>query len=85
MDDDDDETIGYWKTNLLELQEKAPKPKMVANECEIPGKPNFYGPEFHGFIERKDAEKVRIFYGTYLQALDENYFIIKFFPYCDLR
>ena len=57
----DDSAIGYWKTNLLELQEKAPKPKMVKcceNRAKTIEKPEFYGPEFHGLIAREEAEKV---------------------------
>lgn len=59
MENNDETTIGYWKSNLLELQEKAPKPKMVVCQQQTGmEKPEFYGPEFHGLIERTEAEKV---------------------------
>lgn len=57
----DDESLqgGYWKQNLYLLQEKAPKPKAVHCRYNLHGdKPHFYGSEFHGLIERSDANKV---------------------------
>ncbi|KAF7635328.1 hypothetical protein Mgra_00005295 [Meloidogyne graminicola] len=56
--EEDEETFGYWKTKLMELQEKAPKPIMVICQHKIIDKPYFYGKEFHGFIDRDEAEKL---------------------------
>jgi len=56
--EEDEETVGYWKTKLMELQEKAPKPIMVICQQKIVDKPYYYGKEFHGFIDREEAEKV---------------------------
>jgi len=63
---ENDTTIGYWKTNLLELQEKAPKPKMIRCQQQQGSEAQhqqqeeleFYGSEFHGLISRAEAEKV---------------------------
>jgi hypothetical protein len=56
--EEDEETVGYWKTKLMELQEKAPKPIIVICQRKVIDKPFYYGNEFHGFIDREEAEKV---------------------------
>lgn len=45
-----------WKTYLYTLQLQAPKPKKIVCQHEIPGKPTFYGKEFHGNITREEAD-----------------------------
>ncbi|XP_062584419.1 N-chimaerin-like isoform X2 [Saccostrea cucullata] len=45
-----------WKTYLYTLQLQAPKPKKIVCQREIPGKPPFYGKEFHGNITREEAD-----------------------------
>uniref|UniRef100_A0A0K0G1K7 Beta-chimaerin n=1 Tax=Strongyloides venezuelensis TaxID=75913 RepID=A0A0K0G1K7_STRVS len=56
--DDSISADGYWKHNLLVLQEKAPKPICVPCRKFIANKPEQYGHEYHGLIERKEAEKL---------------------------
>ncbi|CAJ0941489.1 unnamed protein product, partial [Mesorhabditis belari] len=45
-----------WKNNLYLLQEQAPKPKMIRCRRIIENKPGRYGEEFHGLIDRTEAE-----------------------------
>ncbi|KAE9549805.1 hypothetical protein FO519_006986 [Halicephalobus sp. NKZ332] len=47
---------GYWKQNLYLLQEKAPRPVLVRCQRRIFNRPAYYGDEFHGLIERSEAE-----------------------------
>ena len=56
--DDSISVDGYWKHNLLVLQERAPKPICVPCRKFIANRPEQYGHEYHGLIERKEAEKV---------------------------
>uniref|UniRef100_A0A914UX35 N-chimaerin n=2 Tax=Plectus sambesii TaxID=2011161 RepID=A0A914UX35_9BILA len=51
-------TGGYWKQNLYLLQERAPKPRAVF--CGVPpsNRPKYYGPEFHGLIDREETEQL---------------------------
>lgn len=72
MDDD----AGYWKQNLYLLQEKAPRPILVRCNRRIFNKPPCYGEEFHGLIERPEAEmvsqaKTYYFFGF---VLDDKFF-----------
>uniref|UniRef100_A0A914LT94 Uncharacterized protein n=1 Tax=Meloidogyne incognita TaxID=6306 RepID=A0A914LT94_MELIC len=68
--EEDEETVGYWKTKLMELQEKAPKPIMVICQQKIVDKPYYYGKEFHGFIDREEAEKLVL-------AVGEGAFLVR--------
>lgn len=55
----EDELQGtYWKNNLYLLQERAPKPKEVLCNRRIFNKPIQYGEEYHGLIERQEAEQL---------------------------
>uniref|UniRef100_A0A7E4UUA6 SH2 domain protein n=1 Tax=Panagrellus redivivus TaxID=6233 RepID=A0A7E4UUA6_PANRE len=54
--DDDWFQGGYWKQNLYLLQEKAPRPIPVRCVKRIFNRPECYGDEFHGLIERPEAE-----------------------------
>lgn len=56
--DDDSLQGGYWKQSLYLLQEKAPKPKMVCCNKPLAIRPAFYDAEFHGLIDRNEADKV---------------------------
>lgn len=58
MGDDDSLHGGYWKQNLYLLQERAPKAHAVLCQRRIVNRPECYGDEFHGLIERSEAEKV---------------------------
>ncbi|KAF1763464.1 hypothetical protein GCK72_011730 [Caenorhabditis remanei] len=49
---------GYWKQNLYLLQEKAPKPNAVQCRRAVQHKPRHFGAEFHGLIDRNEAEKM---------------------------
>jgi hypothetical protein len=51
-----DDECGYWKQNLYLLQEKAPRPILVRCNRRIFNKPAYYDEEFHGLIERPEAE-----------------------------
>uniref|UniRef100_A0AC34GTG2 Beta-chimaerin n=1 Tax=Panagrolaimus sp. ES5 TaxID=591445 RepID=A0AC34GTG2_9BILA len=51
-----DDEGGYWKQNLYLLQEKAPRPILVRCNRRIFNKPSCYDEEFHGLIERPEAE-----------------------------
>lgn len=53
-----DDECGYWKQNLYLLQEKAPRPILVRCNRRIFNKPAYYDEEFHGLIERPEAEMV---------------------------
>ena len=49
----------FWKHHLMVLQESAPKPVVV--DCTQPPsarRPPYYGNEFHGVIERQDADRL---------------------------
>lgn len=50
----------YWKHDLYVLQEKAPRPIMVEcvnNKAEaLQRRPDYYGDEFHGLIDRQLAD-----------------------------
>lgn len=59
--DDDSLHGGYWKQSLYLLQEKAPKPKAVYCINLLANRPAFYGAEFHGLIERSEADKALLF------------------------
>ncbi|KAK0416223.1 hypothetical protein QR680_012356 [Steinernema hermaphroditum] len=50
--------IGYWKQSLYLLQERAPKPIAVACEYLIANRPPQYGSEFHGLIDRVEADEM---------------------------
>jgi hypothetical protein len=58
MDEEDGFQETYWKQNLFLLQERAPKPTPVECNRRVINKPPQYGSEFHGLIERTDADKV---------------------------
>jgi hypothetical protein len=50
---------GVWKQSLYILQEKAPHPlQVMCLKGGMKSRPPFYGSEFHGMIERSEAEKV---------------------------
>lgn len=53
-----EEELGYWKQNLYLLQEAAPRPFAV--KCSPPPEftPPQYGEEFHGLIDREEAERM---------------------------
>lgn len=56
----EDEVQGtYWKNNLYLLQERAPKPNKAPCSRRIFNRPEQYGDEYHGLIERQEAEEVR--------------------------
>ncbi|CAB3402233.1 unnamed protein product [Caenorhabditis bovis] len=50
--------MGPWKQNLYLLQERAPKPKAVLCKHHIENRPRHYGNEFHGLIDRTEAERM---------------------------
>lgn len=60
MDDDGgggaNSALGYWKQNLYLLQERAPKPQPIKCARPLESCPIQYGDEFHGLIERNQAE-----------------------------
>ncbi|KAI1729042.1 rhoGAP domain-containing protein [Ditylenchus destructor] len=63
MDNESTESVqavhgGCWKQNLYLLQERAPKPKPVESFRVLANRPPQYGPEFHGLIDRTEAEKM---------------------------
>ncbi|CAI4230611.1 unnamed protein product [Auanema sp. JU1783] len=59
MDDDSGGgSYGYWKQNLYLLQERAPKPLAVGCRTVLPSRPIQYGTEFHGLIDREEADKM---------------------------
>jgi hypothetical protein len=58
MDDEIVQGGGYWKYHLYLLQEGAPKPIAVQCPRRIVNRPLHYGSEFHGLIDRTDAEKM---------------------------
>uniref|UniRef100_A0A8R1DQK2 Uncharacterized protein n=1 Tax=Caenorhabditis japonica TaxID=281687 RepID=A0A8R1DQK2_CAEJA len=59
MDEDGAQgTKGYWKQNLFLLQEKAPRPNAVFTRKPVQSRPKHYGMEFHGLIDRNEAEKM---------------------------
>ncbi|XP_064594599.1 N-chimaerin-like isoform X2 [Liolophura sinensis] len=47
-----------WKTYLYQLQLKAPRPKRVACQRDLPNRPPQYGKEFHGFISREETDSL---------------------------
>ncbi|CAD5221270.1 unnamed protein product [Bursaphelenchus xylophilus] len=57
MEEDENMNDTYWKHNLYLLQEKAPKPKVVPCSRRIINRPAHYGIEYHGLIERTEAEE----------------------------
>lgn len=67
---DEDSSGGYWKQNLYLLQEKAPQPIAVPCLRPIPSPPRQYGDEFHGFIERDEADRL-------LRATGEGAFLVR--------
>ncbi|KAH7731796.1 Protein CHIN-1 [Aphelenchoides avenae] len=70
MGDDDSLHGGYWKQNLYLLQERAPKPLAVLCQRRIVNRPECYGDEFHGLIERAEAEKM-------LMAAGEGAYLVR--------
>ncbi|KAI6241594.1 SH2 motif and Protein kinase C and RhoGAP domain containing protein [Aphelenchoides fujianensis] len=48
----------YWINNLRLLQERAPRPLLVPCNHRISNKPPQYGLEYHGLIDRADAEQM---------------------------
>ncbi|KAK6053473.1 SH2 domain protein [Cooperia oncophora] len=50
--------LGYWKQNLYLLQERAPKPLAVKCNRVIENRPPQYGSEFHGLIDRVEADRM---------------------------
>jgi hypothetical protein len=65
--------------------EKAPKPKAVYCKRIIKDRPEFYGYEFHGLIDRKEAERLlkEVAEGAYLvrasRRTDSGYTLCIFF------
>ncbi|CAI2349839.1 unnamed protein product [Caenorhabditis sp. 36 PRJEB53466] len=51
---------GYWKQNLFLLQERAPKPNAIVCREHVTIRPKHYGNEFHGLIDRTEAERMLI-------------------------
>ncbi|XP_077562028.1 N-chimaerin-like isoform X1 [Haemaphysalis longicornis] len=47
-----------WKSYLYQLQQKAPTPKRIVCNKEVPNRPAHYGREFHGIISREEAERL---------------------------
>lgn len=47
-----------WKSYLYQLQQKAPTPKRIVCNKEVPNRPAHYGREFHGIISREEAERM---------------------------
>ncbi|CAH1775714.1 unnamed protein product [Owenia fusiformis] len=59
--------LPVWKSYLYHLQQQSPKPKRIVCQKEIPGKPMYYGREFHGAISRETADRLlNICDGCYL-------------------
>ncbi|KAI6214828.1 SH2 motif and Protein kinase C and RhoGAP domain containing protein [Aphelenchoides besseyi] len=58
MDDEDDLHNKYWIQKLYLLQEKAPRPNLIPCSRRIANKPPQYGAEYHGLIERSDADQM---------------------------
>ncbi|CAJ0581092.1 unnamed protein product, partial [Mesorhabditis spiculigera] len=57
MSEDESHLTGApWKNNLYLLQEQAPVPRVVKCRRYFEHRPPQYGEEFHGLIERADAE-----------------------------
>ncbi|ETN72322.1 hypothetical protein RB195_011894 [Necator americanus] len=76
MDDDGSGTggslggLGYWKQNLYLLQERAPKPVPVLCNRIIENRPPQYGDEFHGLIDRVEADRM-------LMEVGEGAFLVR--------
>ncbi|KAH3877943.1 N-chimaerin-like isoform X2 [Dreissena polymorpha] len=51
-----DTQLPTWKTYLYQLQNEAPKPKVIACKREQPNRPTYYSVEYHGLISREEAE-----------------------------
>ncbi|VDK48838.1 unnamed protein product, partial [Cylicostephanus goldi] len=62
--------LGYWKQNLYLLQERAPKPIPVLCTRKIENRPPQYGNEFHGLIDRVEAERM-------LMEVGEGAFLVR--------
>ncbi|MFH4983484.1 hypothetical protein AB6A40_010193 [Gnathostoma spinigerum] len=65
-----EEESGFWKQNLYLLQEAAPRPIAVRRKTRIESAPPQYGSEFHGHIEREQAERM-------LHEVGEGAFLVR--------
>ncbi|XP_013395393.1 N-chimaerin [Lingula anatina] len=61
-----EERLPVWKSYLYQLQQQAPQPVCVACQRQLPNRPSFYGPEFHGAISREDTDRLLHCDGCYL-------------------
>lgn len=71
-DDRESQRLPTWNTYLYRLQQEAPKPFCVACQREVPGRPEFYGNEFHGTISRIEADSLLREDGYYLVRKSER-------------
>ncbi|XP_028967452.1 N-chimaerin [Galendromus occidentalis] len=53
-----DDTRNLWKSYLYNMQQKAPPPKRIPCHKVIRNRPPHYGKEFHGLMERSEAEAI---------------------------
>ncbi|WAR06187.1 CHIN-like protein [Mya arenaria] len=56
--DSSDNQLPTWKTYLYQLQNEAPKPKLLKCTKDQPNRPTYYGDEYHGLILREEAEDI---------------------------
>ncbi|CAD6199349.1 unnamed protein product [Caenorhabditis auriculariae] len=61
--------MGVWKQNLFLLQERCPRPNPIICSSYVENRPAQYGSEFHGLIEREQAERML------LEAGDGSYLV----------
>ncbi|XP_052802986.1 N-chimaerin-like isoform X2 [Mya arenaria] len=58
ISDSSDNQLPTWKTYLYQLQNEAPKPKLLKCTKDQPNRPTYYGDEYHGLILREEAEDI---------------------------
>ncbi|XP_022658880.1 uncharacterized protein LOC111265819 isoform X2 [Varroa jacobsoni] len=53
-----DDVRNLWKSYLYHMQQKAPSPKRIICSKDLPTRPQHYGKEYHGAMERDEAERL---------------------------